>query len=174
VTLVTGKATAPVPPGIRTVHVQSAQQMLEAVMERFPETDLVIKAAAVADYRPAVTAEHKIKKKDDEMTITLVKNTDILQTLGQRKTTQFLVGFAAETENIDDNAIGKLKRKQCDLLVANDVSQEGAGFGTDTNIVRIYDGNGLVESLPIMSKFEVARRLLLLAAERMKRGAGAN
>ncbi|MFE5319676.1 bifunctional phosphopantothenoylcysteine decarboxylase/phosphopantothenate--cysteine ligase CoaBC [Paenibacillus sp. NPDC056579] len=170
VTLVVGKASAYIPPGIRTVRVQSAQDMLDAVMERFGDTDIVIKAAAVADYRPAETATQKIKKKDEAMTIQLVKNKDILQTLGQHKTTQFIVGFAAETENIDEHALDKLQRKNCDLLVANDVSQEGAGFGYDTNIVRIYDGNGLVEALPIMTKQEVARRLLLQVAERIKKG----
>ncbi|ULL17412.1 bifunctional phosphopantothenoylcysteine decarboxylase/phosphopantothenate--cysteine ligase CoaBC [Paenibacillus sp. H1-7] len=170
VTLVVGKASAYIPPGIRTVRVQSAEDMLDAVMERFGDTDIVIKAAAVADYRPAETATQKIKKKDEAMTIQLVKNKDILQTLGQHKTTQFIVGFAAETENIDEHALDKLQRKNCDLLVANDVSQEGAGFGYDTNIVRIYDGNGLVEALPIMTKQEVARRLLLQVAERIKKG----
>lgn len=170
VTLVVGKASADSPPGIRTVRVQSAQDMLDAVMERFAETDVVIKAAAVADYRPAETASQKIKKKDEAMTIRLVKNKDILQTLGQHKTSQFIVGFAAETENIDEYALDKLRRKKCDLLVANDVSQEGAGFGYDTNIVRIYDGNGLVEALPMMTKQEVARRLLFQVVERMKKG----
>ncbi|WP_028550352.1 bifunctional phosphopantothenoylcysteine decarboxylase/phosphopantothenate--cysteine ligase CoaBC [Paenibacillus sp. UNC451MF] len=174
VTLVVGKASAPIPEGIRTIRIESAQDMLDAVVARMPEMDIVIKAAAVADYRPAEQAQQKIKKKDEEMTLKLVKNADILQTIGNIKSHQFVVGFAAETERIDEHAIDKLKRKNCDLLVANDVTQEGAGFGTDTNVVRIYDHNGLVEALPVMSKLDVARSLLLYVAERMKKGDSAN
>lgn len=174
VTLVCGKATAAPPQGVRLIQVESAVQMLDAVVERMPETDIIIKAAAVADYRPAEQADQKIKKKDEEMTIKLVKNPDILQTIGSMKTTQFIVGFAAETEKIDEYALDKLKRKNCDLLVANDVTQEGAGFGTDTNVVRIYDAGGLVEALPVMTKREVAQQLLAHVAERMKKGDRAN
>jgi phosphopantothenoylcysteine decarboxylase/phosphopantothenate--cysteine ligase len=168
VTLVVGKATAPIPGGVRVVQVQSAKDMLDAVLERLPDADIVIKAAAVADYRPAEQAPQKIKKKAEEMTLTLMKNEDILQTVGQLKTKQFLVGFAAETERIDEYAMDKLNRKHCDLLVANDVTQEGAGFGTDTNVVRIYDKHGLVTAPPILSKLGVAKELLTLIAERLK------
>ncbi|MCS7459453.1 bifunctional phosphopantothenoylcysteine decarboxylase/phosphopantothenate--cysteine ligase CoaBC [Paenibacillus doosanensis] len=170
VTLVVGKASVQMPEGVRTVRVESAQDMLEAVVGRLPEMDIVIKAAAVADYRPAEQAEQKIKKKDAEMTLKLVKNSDILQTIGSLKTKQFIVGFAAETQSIDEHAMDKLKRKNCDLLVANDVTQEGAGFGHDTNVVRIYDRSGLVEALPVMSKREVARHLLLTVADRIRKG----
>ncbi|MFD0680466.1 MULTISPECIES: bifunctional phosphopantothenoylcysteine decarboxylase/phosphopantothenate--cysteine ligase CoaBC [unclassified Paenibacillus] len=174
VTLVTGKASLPVPEGVKVIHVESAQNMLEAVVERFPDSDIVIKAAAVADYRPAERAMQKIKKNEQEMTLTLVKNEDILQTIGRMKKHQYLVGFAAETERIDEYAMGKLLKKNCDLLVANDVTQEGAGFGTDTNVVRLYDKNGLVKSLPIMTKQGVARELLTLIAERTTKGEGTN
>lgn len=174
VTLVSGKTTAAAPQGVRIVQVESALQMLDAVVARMPEADIVIKAAAVADYRPAEQADQKIKKKEDEMTLKLVKNPDILQTIGQLKTNQFIVGFAAETQNIDEHAMDKLSRKRCDLLVANDVTQEGAGFGIDTNVVRIYDAGGLVEALPVMTKREVARQLLMHVAERMPKGDRAN
>jgi phosphopantothenoylcysteine decarboxylase/phosphopantothenate--cysteine ligase len=174
VTLVTGKTTVPAPAGVQVVTVESAQDMFNEVIGRFDQTDIVIKAAAVADYRPIERAQQKIKKKADELTLTLVKNPDILHTIGQRKTGQFIVGFAAETERIDEHALDKLKRKNCDLLVANDVTQEGAGFGTDTNIVRLYDANGLIEILPVMSKQGVARELLLRIADRIRKGVGAN
>ncbi|WNR46573.1 bifunctional phosphopantothenoylcysteine decarboxylase/phosphopantothenate--cysteine ligase CoaBC [Paenibacillus roseipurpureus] len=167
VTLVSGPSALPVPDGVGIFRVQSALDMREAVLARFEDSDLVIKAAAVADYRPAVVAEQKIKKKSDSLTLELIKNPDILQELGTRKTHQFVVGFAAETERLDEHALDKLKRKNCDLIVGNDVSQEGAGFGVDTNVVRFYDKNGLVQALPIQSKSDVARKLLELAGDRM-------
>ncbi|WP_019533651.1 bifunctional phosphopantothenoylcysteine decarboxylase/phosphopantothenate--cysteine ligase CoaBC [Paenibacillus ginsengihumi] len=169
VTLITGKATAPLPGGVRTVRVESAAQMLDAVLDRLDGQDIVIKAAAVADYRPAQTFEQKIKKTEEEMTLKLVKNPDILQAIGERKTRQLVIGFAAETHRVEEFALDKLRRKRCDLLVANDVTEPGAGFGIDTNIVRIFDANGLVEALPLMSKREVAERLLALAASRLER-----
>ncbi|MNT57585.1 Coenzyme A biosynthesis bifunctional protein CoaBC [compost metagenome] len=141
--------------------------MLEAVTSRWNDCDILIKAAAVADYRPKHSADSKIKKSGDTMTLELVKTTDILETLGKMKDGQFLIGFAAETGNAEFYAKDKLVRKNLDLIVANDVSTEGAGFGTDTNIVSIYDAEGLVLELPLSSKDEVARRLLTLTAERM-------
>jgi phosphopantothenoylcysteine decarboxylase/phosphopantothenate--cysteine ligase len=171
VILVAGKTSVPAPDGVQLVRVESAQDMLDAVVERFDAADIVIKAAAVSDYRPVERAQQKIKKKSDEMTLRLIKNTDILQTLGERKKNQFIVGFAAETERIDEYAMDKLRRKKCDLIVANDVTQEGAGFGTDTNVVRIYAADGLIEVLPVMSKQGVARELLLRIVDRMGKGA---
>lgn len=168
VTLVTGKASIAAPAGVTVVKVESALEMMEAVLSRLPEQDVIIKAAAVADYRPAEQAEHKIKKNEDEMTMRLVKNPDIAQAVGERKKpSQLLVGFAAETQHLETFAQEKLKKKRCDLLVANDVTMEGAGFGTDTNVVRIYDSGGLVEALPLMSKGQVAARLLALVADRL-------
>lgn len=167
VTLVSGPSALPVPAGVELVPVQSALDMREAVLSRFEESHVVIKAAAVADYRSAVIADQKIKKKSDSMTLELIKNPDILQELGTLKKHQFVIGFAAETERLDEHALDKLKRKNCDLIVGNDVSQEGAGFSGDTNVVRIFDRNGLVEALPILSKKDVARRLLELTADRL-------
>jgi phosphopantothenoylcysteine decarboxylase/phosphopantothenate--cysteine ligase len=167
VTVVAAKTTAKVPEGISLVRVESAEQMLEAVLSRFEWSDLVIKSAAVADYRPAVRASSKIKKSGDRIMLELIKTTDILQTLGEKKTSQYLIGFAAETGDLDRYAMDKLQRKRCDLLVANDVSEDGAGFNADTNIIRVYDKAGLVEALPIMSKLDAARRVLLIASERM-------
>jgi phosphopantothenoylcysteine decarboxylase/phosphopantothenate--cysteine ligase len=173
VTLIAGRMTVPCPAGVEVVPVVSALDMLQAVLERLPDCDIVIKAAAVADYRPAEQAARKIKKSGDTLQLTLTKNPDIATAVGERKTHQLLVTFAAETDDVEQNALDKLRRKRCDLVVANDVTQEGAGFGTDTNIVRIYDANGLVEALPLMTKREVAERLLRHVAERLPRsGAG--
>ncbi|ANY72035.1 phosphopantothenoylcysteine decarboxylase [Paenibacillus ihbetae] len=155
------------PEGIDTERVESAEDMYQAVLRAFPDSDIVVKAAAVADYRPREAASSKIKKRGDTMTLELVKTTDILENLGRQKTTQFLIGFAAETDSVEQYAREKLKRKNCDLLVANDVTAAGAGFGTDTNLVQIYDAEGLVERLPLMSKEEVGLRLLTLAAGRL-------
>lgn len=174
VTLVTGKASVPVPSGVEVVPVESTLDMMEAVLDRFPTTDIVIKAAAVADYRPAHPSDRKIKKKDETMTLEMVKNPDILQTLGERKTNQFVVGFAAETNDGEQYAMDKVKRKRSDLLVLNDVTMAGAGFGTDTNIVNIYDASGLVVALPQMSKLAVAERLLSLVADRLDARAGSD
>ncbi|MBO9606116.1 MAG: bifunctional phosphopantothenoylcysteine decarboxylase/phosphopantothenate--cysteine ligase CoaBC [Paenibacillaceae bacterium] len=166
VTLVYGKLAVPLPAGVDAVRAESALDMLDAVMARLPETDIVIKAAAVADYRAETIAPQKIKKKADTMTLQLVKNPDILQTVGERKGNRFIVGFAAETEQLEQHALDKLRRKHCDLIVANDVSQEGAGFRGDTNIVSVYDEAGLVEAMPLLGKREAARRLVALIAPR--------
>ncbi|MBP1991438.1 bifunctional phosphopantothenoylcysteine decarboxylase/phosphopantothenate--cysteine ligase CoaBC [Paenibacillus eucommiae] len=167
VTLISGPTALLVPQGVELVPVISTQDMFDAAMSELERADVVFKAAAVADYRPAVRAERKLKKKTETLTLELVKNPDILEEIGSRKTKQFVVGFAAETDRLDEYAMDKLKRKNCDLLVANDISQEGAGFGNDTNIVRVYGSDGLIESLPLQSKKEVARRLLAIVAERL-------
>ncbi|WP_054958377.1 bifunctional phosphopantothenoylcysteine decarboxylase/phosphopantothenate--cysteine ligase CoaBC [Paenibacillus dakarensis] len=158
------------PEGVKTERVESAQDMYDAVMREFDDSDLIIKAAAVADYRPLKTASSKLKKQGEKMTLELVKTTDILETLGKYKQKQFLIGFAAETDSVEQYAMDKLRRKNCDLVVANDVTKSGVGFGTDTNSVHIYDAEGLALHLPLMSKEDVARRLLALAAERMTKG----
>ncbi|WP_010269793.1 bifunctional phosphopantothenoylcysteine decarboxylase/phosphopantothenate--cysteine ligase CoaBC [Paenibacillus senegalensis] len=167
VTLISGPSSLPVPAGVEHVPVLSALDMLEAVTSRFEQADIVIKSAAVADYRPAEASPLKIKKKDEELTIRLVKNPDILKTLGERKTGQFLVGFAAETNDVIEHAKDKLQRKNCDMIVANDVTEEGAGFGTDSNRVIFLEASGTVEPLPKMSKEAVAERLLSRIAERL-------
>lgn len=161
----------PQDPEIQVVRVESAAEMYDAVVSRWKDCDLLIKAAAVSDYRPRQSAESKIKKSGDTLTLELVKTTDILESLGKTKEKQFLIGFAAETGNAEFYAKDKLVRKNLDLIVANDVATEGAGFGTDTNIVAVYDAKGLVFELPQVSKDEVARQVLQLAAARIS-GAG--
>ncbi|WP_433581664.1 bifunctional phosphopantothenoylcysteine decarboxylase/phosphopantothenate--cysteine ligase CoaBC [Paenibacillus amylolyticus] len=167
VKLVMGSTQAKPPENVELIPVQSAQDMYEAVTREWDDADIVVKAAAVADYRPKEVYTEKIKKKGDTLSLELVKNIDILETLGKQKTHQFLIGFAAETQSVEMYAREKLERKNCDLIVANDVTRTGAGFGTDTNAVHIYDREGLVEELPVMAKDEVAHRLLRIAAERI-------
>ncbi|GKU78500.1 bifunctional phosphopantothenoylcysteine decarboxylase/phosphopantothenate--cysteine ligase CoaBC [Paenibacillus sp. L3-i20] len=171
VTLIAGRTTEKPPSGVTLVRVQSAADMLEAVTSLFPQVDIVVKAAAVADYRPAKIHEQKIKKTGNSLVLEMERTTDILQTIGEQKTHQLLVGFAAETEHIERYALDKLRRKNCDLIVANDVSAEGVGFNGDTNAVEVYGQEGLVKALPLMSKRETANRLMDLIAERLvKRG----
>ncbi|MEB4781975.1 bifunctional phosphopantothenoylcysteine decarboxylase/phosphopantothenate--cysteine ligase CoaBC [Paenibacillus polymyxa] len=165
--LIAANTSAEPPSGISLERVQSAEDMYQAVLKQWETSDMVVMAAAVADYRPREVAQTKIKKKDSVFTLELVKNVDILESLGRSKKHQFLIGFAAETGNLETYAIGKLERKNCDLLAANDVTVDGAGFGVDTNAVQIYDRSGMVEQIPVQSKEEVARNLLTLAAGRM-------
>ncbi|WP_338587862.1 bifunctional phosphopantothenoylcysteine decarboxylase/phosphopantothenate--cysteine ligase CoaBC [Paenibacillus sp. Y5S-9] len=167
VKLVMGNTQAKPPENVELISVQSAQDMYEAVTREWDDADIVVKAAAVADYRPKEVYTEKIKKKGDTLSLELVKNIDILETLGKQKTHQFLIGFAAETQSVEMYAREKLERKNCDLIVANDVTRTGAGFGTDTNAVHIYDREGLVEELPVLAKDDVAHRLLRIAAERI-------
>ncbi|MDT9719714.1 bifunctional phosphopantothenoylcysteine decarboxylase/phosphopantothenate--cysteine ligase CoaBC [Paenibacillus sp. ClWae2A] len=167
VKLVLGNTQAKPPENVELIPVQSAQDMYEAVTREWDDADIVVKAAAVADYRPKEVYTEKIKKKGDTLSLELVKNIDILETLGKQKTHQFLIGFAAETQSVEMYAREKLERKNCDLIVANDVTRTGAGFGTDTNAVHIYDREGLVEELQVMAKDDVAHRLLRIAAERI-------
>jgi phosphopantothenoylcysteine decarboxylase/phosphopantothenate--cysteine ligase len=172
VTLVKARTDVAPPPGVTVVEALTAEDMLSAVLARYPDTDLVIKAAAVADYRPANPAAGKIKKTAERLTLELEKTPDILQALGERKTTQFLIGFAAETERLAEYATDKAVRKNCDLVVGNDVTVPGAGFGTETNKVVVADQKGVVAELPLMSKRETAERVLALALERMKKAGG--
>ncbi|MBT2286245.1 bifunctional phosphopantothenoylcysteine decarboxylase/phosphopantothenate--cysteine ligase CoaBC [Paenibacillus polymyxa] len=167
VKLVMGNTQAKPPENVELIPVQSAQDMYEAVTREWDDADIVVKAAAVADYRLKEVYTEKIKKKGDTLSLELVKNIDILETLGKQKTHQFLIGFAAETQSVEMYAREKLERKNCDLIVANDVTRTGAGFGTDTNAVHIYDREGLVEELQVMAKDDVAHRLLRIAAERI-------
>ncbi|MCW3490904.1 bifunctional phosphopantothenoylcysteine decarboxylase/phosphopantothenate--cysteine ligase CoaBC [Dethiobacter alkaliphilus] len=159
VTLVSGPVDLTSPPGVELIRVTTAEEMYRAVMDAYPKADLVIKAAAVADYRPATVHGQKMKK-GGEMAIPLVRNPDILAELGKKKENQILVGFAAETENLQENATGKLARKNLDMIVANDLTMAGAGFKADTNIVRLYFRDGTEKELPLMTKDEVARQIL--------------
>ena len=145
--------------------MESAEEMYQAVMARGRECTVIIKAAAVADYRPVVRAGEKLKKLGDVMTLDLVKNRDILTELGREKGDRVLVGFAAETTDLLVNARKKLEEKNVDLLVANDVTEAGAGFSVDTNIVRLLHRDGRIEEPGILSKEAVANLILDRAAE---------
>jgi len=161
VILVTGPTALASPVGVETVRVTSAEQMHGMVMARYAEATVILKAAAVADYRPARRAGQKVKKAVDEgLTLELVQNPDILAELGKIKGDRVLVGFAAETADLLKNAAQKVRAKDLDLVVANDVTAEGAGFDSDTNIVHLLYPDGRDESLPQMSKEEVAHRVL--------------
>lgn len=160
VTLVSGKVNLQPPMGVRMVPVVSAADMAQAVKADAQAQDIIIKAAAVADYRPAVTADEKLKKKDDEMNLVLERTEDILAWLGaHRRPGQFLCGFSMETEHMLENSRAKLEKKKIDMIVANNLKQTGAGFGTDTNVVTLLTKEDTL-TLPIMSKEEVADRLL--------------
>lgn len=160
VTLVTGKTGLMPPVNINTVNILSAADMAKAVKSRADGQNIIIKAAAVADYRPKHTADEKIKKKDDDMSIELERTEDILSFLGaHKKEGQFLCGFSMETENMEENSRRKLQKKNLDLIVANNLKEAGAGFGTDTNVVTLISKEASIQ-LPIMSKEEVAERLL--------------
>ncbi|MGE5329040.1 MAG: bifunctional phosphopantothenoylcysteine decarboxylase/phosphopantothenate--cysteine ligase CoaBC [Deltaproteobacteria bacterium] len=146
--------------GVETVYVETAQQMHDEVIKRHEHADIVIMAAAVADYKPKTTADNKIKKSADELSIELIRNPDILKEVGAKKGKSIVVGFSMETENIEANSIKKLKDKNLDLIIANEIGQEGAGFGTDTNIVKLINKFGMVCDLPIMSKQKVADKII--------------
>lgn len=160
VTLVSGPVAVPAPAGVKIVPITSTMSLYEAMMELCQEQDIIVQAAAPADYRVEHPADQKIKKDDGEpLVLTLVENPDIAKAVGQRKKEgQILVGFAAETQNVLDNAQKKLNKKNLDLIVANDVTAEGAGFGVDTNIVTLITHEGS-DALPKMTKREVADRI---------------
>lgn len=160
VTLVCGRMTVEPPPFVHVVRAESAAEMCAAVLEAAKTADIVVKAAAVADYRPKTVAAEKIKKHEGGMTIELERTTDILATLGTEKPAgQFLCGFSMETENLLENAAGKLKRKHLDMIVANSLRTQGAGFGVDTNVVTLLTENE-TEELPLLTKDETADRIL--------------
>ena len=167
VTLVSGPTALPRPGYMEIVDVESAQEMYEAVTSRAPDMDIIIKAAAVADYRPADVAEDKIKKKDGDLSIPLERTQDILGTLGQRKREgQFLCGFSMETRDLIENSRKKLIKKNLDMVAANNVKVEGAGFGVETNVLTLITAQGEKE-LPLMSKDAAADALLDAILERM-------
>ena len=160
VTLVSGPTELPAPPFVEVVDVVSAEDMFQAVTTRAAKQDIIIKTAAVADYRPAVVATEKVKKKDGDLSIALERTKDILAYLGEHKREgQFLCGFSMETENMLENSITKLVKKNLDMVIANNLKVEGAGFGTNTNVVTIITRKG-GEQLPLMSKDEVADKIL--------------
>lgn len=160
VTVVAAHTDVEPPLFVNVVPVQTAEEMYDAIVSRAQDYDFVIKAAAVADYTPAVTADNKIKKKDGDMSIPLVRTKDILKTLGENKRPgQILCGFSMETENVLENSRKKLESKHCDMICANSLKSAGAGFGTDTNIVTLITKN-FEESLELMSKEQVAHKIL--------------
>ena len=160
VTLISGPVSLPAPQNVEVMFVQTAQEMADAVLASVETQDVVIQAAAVADFRPAVVADKKLKKRDDVTAITLEPTVDIAVEVGKRKQPgQTLVGFAAETNDLEANAEAKLVSKNLDLLVANDVTAPGAGFETETNIVTFFQPGQEAESLPLLSKTKVAHEL---------------
>lgn len=161
VTLISGPSALPPLAGVNFFKVESARDMRRLVLENFPESQIVIKAAAVADYRVKNVADHKIKKNAEELTLVLEKNPDILKELGQKKQKgQVLVGFAAETQNLIQYAQSKLEKKNLDMIVANDVSKPQAGFNVDTNLIKLLKRDGSIEELPLMSKKDLAYIIL--------------
>ncbi|NLV36028.1 MAG: bifunctional phosphopantothenoylcysteine decarboxylase/phosphopantothenate--cysteine ligase CoaBC [Clostridiaceae bacterium] len=160
VILVSGPVAIDKPMGVEYIQVTSADEMYDAVMKNFKDCDAVVMSAAVADYKAAEVSDLKIKKQGDDFSVQLVKNVDILKELGRIKEDKILAGFAAETDNLLENAAKKIKEKNLDIIVANDVTMEGAGFGTDTNIIKILRKDGSVTDFPLMSKLSAAHCIL--------------
>ena len=164
VTLVSGPVALEPPMFVKTVTVESAQEMYEAVMAEADDADIIIKSAAVADYAPAKVSPEKIKKAEGDAVIPLVRTKDILAALGEKKREdQFICGFAMETEHLLENAKAKREKKKVDMIVANSIRQIGAGFGGDTNVATLITGEGM-RSLPLMSKEALAMEMLDEAA----------
>ncbi|MDT0000151.1 bifunctional phosphopantothenoylcysteine decarboxylase/phosphopantothenate--cysteine ligase CoaBC [Listeria cossartiae subsp. cayugensis] len=170
VTLVTTSKALPVPPGVEAIYVESAEEMYQAVNERKVAQDVFVMTAAVADYTPAQVSDQKIKKQPGDFTIEMKRTKDILLEIGQHKTAeQVVIGFAAETENLEANALKKLTSKNADMIVANNISEAGAGFSGDTNIVTFYREDGSSEALPILDKKEVAEHIIEEAANFLRK-----
>ncbi|MGN0844156.1 MAG: phosphopantothenoylcysteine decarboxylase [Kiritimatiellia bacterium] len=171
VTLISGPSSLQPPKNLHAFcPVVSALEMLEAVENYLPSADALVMAAAVADFRPARRFDRKCHKNELGSTLELVPNPDILATIRPLKENRFFVGFAAETTDVQNSAAGKLHRKGLDLIVANDVTQPGAGFETDTNIVTLLAPNADAETLPLLSKAETAQRIIArMEAEMQKR-----
>ncbi|MCD6186468.1 MAG: bifunctional phosphopantothenoylcysteine decarboxylase/phosphopantothenate--cysteine ligase CoaBC [Deltaproteobacteria bacterium] len=160
VVLISGPVSLPEPPGISTIKVNTAMEMADAVFQYMDKSDIIIKTAAVSDYRPADPADHKIKKGADTITLSMQKTEDILKKLGQNKQDRILVGFAAETENLEQYAQKKLREKNLDLIVGNIVGSSSSGFQSETNKVTLFFKDGTEKSLPLMEKEEVAHAIL--------------
>lgn len=160
VTLISGPVSLGTPCGVKRVDIVSSDELCDSVIERFPGCDILVMAAAPADFTPAEFSSEKIKKGGDNLTLNLRATRDILKTIAPLKSNQKVVGFAAETHNVENNAIEKLKRKKLDFIAANDVTAEGAGFGTDTNIITLYGADGSREHSGMVTKREAADWLL--------------
>jgi len=176
VTLISGPTSLAPPRGVRFYPVRTALEMQQAILSSYSDATIVISAAAIADYRPAHVAPQKIKKQEGNFSIEMTRNPDILAGLSPQKGNRLLIGFATETENVLQNAMRKLHKKNLDMIVANDVTQEGAGFAHDTNLVTLIDRSERMETLPLMSKDEVAHtvydRLLTLRKGNGQSGKG--
>lgn len=170
VTLVAGPTDLAAPRGVDFVRVQTAAEMARAILERYGQSEVVVKTAAVSDYRPQVRSDHKIKKDSEVLTLALERTTDILKELGRRKQHQVLVGFAAETEELERYAERKLAEKNLDIIVGNLVGVSDSGFGCDTNKVTFFFKRGAPEELPVMDKEAVAHVLLDRIADRLTQG----
>ena len=170
VILISGPVQLAPPKSATFISVESTKEMYDATIKYYEQADIVIKAAAVSDYRAKIVHENKIKKASENLIIELERTEDILFELGKRKSRQFLIGFAAETDRIEEYAKEKLEKKNADMIVANDVTREGAGFGTDTNIVTIFKRDGSSKMLPKLSKYDTAVEILKEAIETMKDG----
>ncbi len=169
VTLITGKTSLTPPPFVRVIETESAEDMYNAVMSNAGFADIIVKAAAVADYRPKNPADNKIKKKDGDMRIELERTKDILKTLGEnRRENQFICGFSMETENMVENSREKLYKKNVDMIAANNLKTEGAGFGTDTNAVTFITREETVEK-PMMTKEQAAHEILTYIMSRINK-----
>ncbi|MCL2766616.1 MAG: bifunctional phosphopantothenoylcysteine decarboxylase/phosphopantothenate--cysteine ligase CoaBC [Peptococcaceae bacterium] len=158
--LISGPVALEPPPGTELIQVETAIEMRQVVLEKYPLADAVVMCAAVADYRPKTVAEQKIKKHESSLNIELEKNPDILEELGRLKQHQFLIGFAAETHDLEANAKAKVEKKNLDMLVANDVTMPGAGFSVDTNIAKLFYPGDRITTLPILDKSVLAQKIL--------------
>ncbi|MGN7398786.1 bifunctional phosphopantothenoylcysteine decarboxylase/phosphopantothenate--cysteine ligase CoaBC [Cytobacillus praedii] len=165
VVLISGPVSIPAPAGVSLIQVESAEDMYQAVMKEYNDANIVIKTAAVADYRPKNSYDHKVKKQDRDESMELERTTDILMELGKNKKKQILIGFAAETDHVAEYAQKKLLKKNADMIVANNVKTAGAGFGTDTNIVTLFKRDGTVIELPLLTKNQVAIKILNEASQ---------
>jgi phosphopantothenoylcysteine decarboxylase/phosphopantothenate--cysteine ligase len=170
VTLISGPSDLPVPGELNFVRVEKAKEMHSAVSSRFGKADVLIMAAAVSDFIPSVVSSEKIKKKEEEIHLELRPGVDILKEMGKRKRKQILVGFSLETQNEIENSKRKLSKKNLDLIVVNNPTLPGAGFEVDTNQVTFIDKKGKVEKLPLLSKKEVAERVLDRVSVLLKAG----
>ena len=159
VTLISGPTSLDIPTGVNFIKVNTNEEMLNAVLDNFNDSNIVVKSAAVADFNVKEYSKEKIKKTDSNLVIELERDKDILETLGKQKTNQIIVGFAAESSNVVENAKAKLKRKNIDYIVANDITSNDTGFASDDNKVTIISSLGDVISLDKMSKREVAKNI---------------
>jgi phosphopantothenoylcysteine decarboxylase/phosphopantothenate--cysteine ligase len=160
VVLISGPTHLARPYGVKVVSVISAEEMRDAVLEQFNHSDIVIMAAAVSDFKPVRPSARKIKKEEAPGVLQLERTPDILKELGKKGGKQLLVGFAAETDDVERNALKKLKDKNLDMIVVNDLLREGSGFGIDTNAVTVFDRSGGRQELPTMQKSEAARSIV--------------